>query len=163
MATTTEYFQDHMPENICFGCGRAHENGLRISSYWQGQYAYCHWKPDKRYCGWKQLLNGGIMATLIDCHCMCTAMASAYRKEGRALDSQPMYRYATGTMQLRYKHPVRIQHEVMLKAEVLEETHKKTVLSCNLYAEDICCIEAQVIAIRVFDSSQPVDPSHPFA
>ena len=28
------------------------------------------------------VLNGGIIGTVIDCHCICTAFADAYRREG---------------------------------------------------------------------------------
>ncbi|HLE04464.1 MAG TPA: hypothetical protein VI729_07630, partial [Anaerolineales bacterium] len=86
------YFQDHMPGNLCFGCGSENPEGLHIHSFWEGDEAVCEWASRSRYQGWKGLLNGGILATLIDCHCMGTAMAAAYRSEGRGLGSEPYYR-----------------------------------------------------------------------
>ena len=93
------------------------------------------------------------MGTLIDCHCMCTAMAAAYQEEGRGLDSQPIYRYATGTLTVKYVKPTPNDTPIELRAKVLEIKGKKTVLHCDMYAEGIKTAEAEVIAIRVFDSS----------
>ncbi len=145
-------FQDHMPENVCFGCGHNHE-GLQIKSFWEGDEAVCQWKSENKYHGWADLMNGGIMATLIDCHCMGTAMADAYKRENRALDSMPEYRYATGTLAVRYLKPTP-NTEVELRARVIETKGGKTVLKCDLYSEaGEKTAEAEVVAIRVFDSS----------
>lgn len=154
-----DYFQDHMPENVCFGCGQNHE-GLQIKSYWEGEEAVCKWQSVEKYHGWSDLMNGGIMATLIDCHCMGTAMAYAYKMENRSLDSEPVYRYATGTLSVKYLKPTPNQ-EVELRARVMEVKDRKTVLKCEFYSKEIKTAEAEVVAIRVYDSSKGSD-ANPF-
>ena len=149
-----EVFQHFMPENVCFGCGIHNPHGLQIKSHWEGDLAICEWQPEEKYHGWADLLNGGIMATLIDCHCMCTAMADAYRREDRPLDSVPEYRYATGTLNIKYLKPTSIHHIVRLEARVLETKGRKTVLHCDFVSHGIKTAEAEVVAIRVYDSSQ---------
>jgi len=149
-----DYFQDHMHENVCFGCGKNNHEGLQIKSYWEEEESICEWLPKEKYHGWVNLLNGGIMATLIDCHSMCTAMAHAYRLENRDLESQPEYRYATGTMEIKYLKPTSNNHPVILKAKVVEVKGRKTVVQCDLYSQEVKTAEAKVIAIRVFDSSK---------
>lgn len=141
-----------MPENVCFGCGQNHD-GLQIKSYWEEGVAICKWTSEEKYQGWHNLMNGGIMATLIDCHCMGTAMADAYRREGRELDSGPEYRYATGTLNIRYLKPTP-NDAVELRAQVLEVKGRKTTLSCELISSkgEVTAI-ADVIAIRVYDGS----------
>lgn len=149
----SKYFQDHMPENVCFGCGHNHE-GLQIKSYWDGNEAICDWVSEEKYHGWSHLMNGGIMATLIDCHCMGTAMADAYLREGRALDSLPEYRYATGSLSVKYLKPT-ANTQVQLRARVVEVKGRKTVLKCDLIDEKgMKTAEADVVAIRVYDSSE---------
>lgn len=148
-----QYFQDFMPENVCFGCGVLNKEGLQIKSYWDNDIAICTWMPQEKYHGWANLLNGGIIATLIDCHCMGTAMAYAYKMENRELNSEPIYRYATGTLNIKYLKPTSNNHPVTLKAKVLEFKGKKTILSCDLYSQGVKTVEANVIAIRVYDSS----------
>ncbi|MFK7954090.1 MAG: PaaI family thioesterase [Ekhidna sp.] len=148
----SQYFQDHMPENVCFGCGHNHD-GLQIKSFWDGEEAVCQWTSKEMYHGWSQLMNGGVMATLIDCHCMGTAMADAYKREGRELNSEPEYRYATGTLSVKYLKPTP-NTEVELRARVVEVNGKKTVMKCDFYSEKgEKTAEADIVAIRVFDSS----------
>ena len=149
----SKYFQDHMPENVCYGCGH-NQNGLQIKSYWEGDVAICDWESEEKYHGWSNLMNGGIMATLIDCHCMGTAMAHAYLQEGRTLDTMPEYRYATGTLSVKYLKPT-LNTKVQLRAVVEEVKGRKTVLKCDFLDENgTKTAEADVVAIRVFDSSQ---------
>lgn len=143
-----------MPDNICFGCGTANAEGLHIRSYWEGAEAVCTWHSHPRYQGWPQVLNGGILASLIDCHCMGTAMAAAYRAEGRSLDSYPSYRYATGTLTVRYLLPTPNDHPIELRAQVQEIKGRKTTLTCQVFAAGRQTAQAEVIAIRVADSSQ---------
>ena len=150
----TEYFQDFMPGNVCFGCGRDNHFGLQISSYWDGEEAVCLWNSEEKYQGWPGILNGGIIASLIDCHCMGTAAAAAYRAEERQLGSDPEYRYATGTLNIRYLKPTPNDKKVELRARVTEIKGRKTVLHCAFYAGGQMTAEAEVVGIRVYDSSK---------
>ena len=152
------YFQEYMEGNICFGCGKDHSEGLRIQSQWEGDIAVCHWEPQEKYSGWKGLLNGGILSTLIDCHCMCTSMAAAYKEEGRSLHSEPAYRYATGTMNIKYLQPTPSNQTIELRATVKEIKGRKTTLHCEAWVGDQQTASAEVIALRVYDSSRDDNP-----
>jgi len=143
-----------MHSNVCFGCGNDNHEGLQIKSYWDGDVAICKWISQEKYHGWKNILNGGILATLIDCHTMCTASAYAYRIENRNLGSTPVYKYATGTLTVKYLKPTPNNKPIELKAQVTEQRGKVTTVSCEVYCEGIKTAEATVIAIRVFDSSK---------
>ena len=153
MNTRKTYFQDHMPGNVCFGCGKDNHKGLQINSYWDGEDSVCDWKSKKKYQGWKGIMNGGIIATLIDCHCMGTAAAATYKSENRELGSYPEYRYATGTMNIRYLKPTSNLEPVKLVATVKEIKGRKVTLECIVKSNDIITVSAEVIAIRVYDSS----------
>jgi acyl-coenzyme A thioesterase PaaI-like protein len=149
-----KYFQNTMPGNVCFGCGNDNHEGLQIKSHWEGEVAVCIWKSEEKYHGWANLLNGGIIATIIDCHCMGAAIAYAYRLENRSLDSPPEYRYATGTLNVKYLLPTSNNHPVELRAQIIEVKNRKTVLECELISQGKVTAKAEVVAIRVFDSSQ---------
>ena len=84
-------FQDLIEDNFCFGCGPINEQGLQIKSYWDGPgVSICTYLPEPfQTAGPRGILNGGIIATLIDCHCVCTAIAYAYEREGREVGSVP--------------------------------------------------------------------------
>ena len=149
-----DYFQDHMPGNVCFGCGKNNHQGLKISSYWEGDESVCIWESQEKYQGWEGILNGGILATLIDCHTMCTAMAATYRSENRSMESEPIYRYATGNISVKYLKPTSNTKPIELRATVKEIKGRKVVMSCIAKSDGEITAEAEVIAIRVFDSSK---------
>ena len=151
---TKKYFQDFMPDNVCFGCGQDNHFGLKIKSYWEGEEAVCIWNSEEKYQGWKNVLNGGILASLIDCHTMGTAMAAAYKAEDRPMDTMPEYRYATGTITVKYLKPTSNLKPIELRAKVLEMKGKKVVMVCDAFSEGVRTATAEVIAIRVFDSSK---------
>ena len=46
-----KYFQDFMPENVCFGCGNNNHEGLQIKSYWENDESVLIWKSEEKYHG----------------------------------------------------------------------------------------------------------------
>jgi acyl-coenzyme A thioesterase PaaI-like protein len=149
-----DYFQDHMPGNICFGCGRHNHEGLQISSYWDGAEAVCIWKSQEKYQGWQGILNGGILASLFDCHAMCTAMAAAYKSEQRDLDSEPVYHYATAHLSIDYLKPTPNDLPIEIRAIVKEQKNRKTIIECRALSNGVVTATANVVGVRVFDSSK---------
>ena len=152
---THEYFQHYMPGDVCFGCGSNNPAGLHIHSYWEGDEGVCRWQPQQIHEGWPGVTCGGIIATLIDCHCMATAMATAIRNEGRELGSEPHFRFATGSMNIRYLKPSDSHHEIELRAHVIEvKNEKKYTLQCDVYVQGKKTAEATVVAFLVWRSDQ---------
>lgn len=151
---TSPIFQDHMPGNICYGCGKDNHQGLKIKSYWVGDESVCIWQSEEKYQGWKGLLNGGVLATLVDCHAMCTAMAASYKAEDRTMESEPIYRFATGTMTIRYTAPTSNVAPIEIRATVKEIKGRKVTVLLKVYSEGTVTAEAEVIAIRVFSSAE---------
>ena len=149
---TEQAFQDLIPHNFCFGCGPANAGGLQIKSFWTEDpaTAVCTWTPEPHHAaGPSHVLNGGIIATLIDCHCVCTAMAQAYREEGRAVGSDPHLWFATGSLQVKYLKPTRLDEPVRLVASIEKSKWNKVTLSCDLFSGNDRCAIAKVVAVRV--------------
>lgn len=145
-----EAFQDLIPDNGCFGCGPHNEHGLRIKSYWDGEESVCTFLPEPFHtAGPPQFLNGGITATIVDCHCVCTAIAHAYRTERRAIGSNPHIWCVTASLDVRYLRPVPIDGPVDLRAKILESDGRKTKVGCNVFSKGGECARAEVVAIRV--------------
>ena len=94
------------------------------------------------------------MATIIDCHCIGTAMAYAYKQEDRDIDSTPLYRYATGGLKIKYIKPTSTKDIITLRAEIIEHKQRRITMTCSLKSRDIITAEAEVIAIKVYDSSK---------
>jgi acyl-coenzyme A thioesterase PaaI-like protein len=143
-------FQDSIPGNHCWGCGPLNEHGLHIKSYWDGDRSVCHWTPLPWHAaGPTHILNGGIIATIIDCHCVCTAIANHYREEERSMTSDPAIWCVTGGLEVSYLRPTPIDAEVTLVARISERKGKKTVLACSLLSSEIECATGRLVAIRV--------------
>ena len=143
-------FQDEIPNNHCWGCGSENSHGLQIKSFWSGDEAICTWHPEPHYvAGPKHILNGGVIATVIDCHCICTAIAAAYREEGRSMNSKPQIWYATASIDISYLRPSPINQPVNLVAKIQEMKPKKTTLICSLFVEKDECARGEVVAVRV--------------
>ena len=147
---TKHAFQDKIGKNHCWGCGNLNEHGLQIKSYWDGDGSVCTWQPAAHHmAGPKHILNGGIIATIIDCHCVCTAIAAAYKSEDREIDSEPPIWYATVALNVKYLRATPIDKPVVLRAKITERTEKKTILTCSLLSDGKECAMGEVVAVRV--------------
>ena len=147
-----------MADNNCWGCGAENGTGLQIKSFWDGEETTCRFQPQKHHmAGPTHVLNGGIISTVIDCHCICTSVAAAYRAEGREIGQGEGIWYATGLLNVSFKRPTPIDRPVDLRAVVTDMNERRTKLSCTLSSDGQECAVAEVVAVRV----QPawLDPS----
>ena len=127
----------------CWGCGVANEHGLRLKSYWAGERenqskgtdsdAVCVWQPQPYHIAVPGIVNGGILATLIDCHSAATACADAYRSAGRAIQpgGEPLV-YLTAQLDVRYLRPTPIDGPLTLRARVVERNERRTTVECSV-------------------------------
>lgn len=150
-ATSSEVaFQDAIEHNHCWGCGPNNPAGLRLKSRWQGDVAVAHFTPAAHHTAAPtHVVNGGILATAVDCHAVCTAMADAYRQEGRAVGEAPAIWYATGKLQLEYLRPTPIGRELRITSHVEARAGRRTTLRCVVEADGHATVEAVVVAVRV--------------
>ena len=141
--------QDTIAENHCIGCGPDNSHGLRIKSFWCGELeTLCAFQPEPHMAAAvPSVLNGGVIATLIDCHSVCTAISYARRLAGS--DAEPAAVFATGSLQVRYRRPTPIDHPVLVHAKIVGVGERKTVLECTLTSAGEVCAEATVVAVRV--------------
>ncbi|MCF8032278.1 MAG: PaaI family thioesterase [Desulfarculaceae bacterium] len=132
----------------CFGCGQANPQGLRIQSYWDGEFATCGHTPGPEQMAYPGVVYGGLIASLIDCHSIATAIAAAYQAEGRPMDSRPPIAYVTGNLNVSYLAPAPLGPELELKAWISQATPKKSVVQCELSAEGKLRARGETIAVR---------------
>ena len=141
-----------MAENYCWGCGAENPAGLQLKSYWDGELAVAEWSPSSDYAaGPRHVLNGGIIATLLDCHGVCTAIANAYQREKRAIGTEPDIWYATASMSVDYLRPTPIDAVVQLSARLVANEDRVTTVECVLGVAGKERARASVRAIRVPD------------
>jgi acyl-coenzyme A thioesterase PaaI-like protein len=142
--------QDLVPNNHCFGCGPLNHRGLGLKSYPEGDETVCTFRPSPDHmAGPTHVLNGGIIATVIDCHCVCTAIADAYRAAGRPIGTGPLIWCVTASLKVDYLAPTPIAGPVQLRARVREAKGRKRVVTCELSADGQVRARAEVVAVEV--------------
>ncbi len=143
-------FQDYYPDNVsyCYGCGRLNENGLQIKSYWDGDETVCTFLPRPYHIAIPGYVYGGLIASLIDCHCTGTASAAAYKTEGRAMDSQPPFRFVTASLKVDYLKPTPLGVPLEVRARVKEVKGRKVVMEASLSAQGEICARGEVVAVQ---------------
>ena len=143
-------FQDQGSVYDCHGCGPNNAKGLRIKSYWDGDEAVATWTAEAHHCGGTpDILNGGIIASLIDCHGLNLAIAHAYRAEGRPIGSAPRIGYVTANMNISYLKPAPIAQPIDLRACIIKIEGRKAWVNCTLSAAGQLCATGEVLGIRV--------------
>jgi acyl-coenzyme A thioesterase PaaI-like protein len=158
------YFQDlYLPDRAdCWGCGRNNADGLHIKSYWDGDEAICDFLPRPYFTGHKGILNGGIIATLMDCHCMGLAMAAAHRAEDRQIGSEPLITYVTASLKVDYLKPAPLGDDpVSIRAHITKVDGRKTFMACSLYAQGEECARGEVLAIRLRGAPDKTQENQP--
>lgn len=147
-------FQDYYPDDYshCYGCGRLNEHGYQIKSYWEGDESVCRVLPGKHYSGgMKDILYGGLIASLIDCHGAATAAAAKARELDIVLKPGTMPRFVTGTLQVRYMKPTPMGVEVELRAKVDEIKGRKVTVSVTLGAGGEVTASGSLVMIQIKD------------
>lgn len=142
--------QDFIPENRCWGCGPLNPRGLHVKSFVEGDETVCRFQPSPDHmAGPTHVLNGGIIATVIDCHSVLTAIAAAYRNAGREIGSEPLIWCVTASLKVDYLAPTPIAEPVELRARVTESKGRKHLVRCTLRSGATECARAEVVAVEV--------------
>lgn len=144
-------FQDYYPDNFarCYGCGRLNEHGLHVKSYWDGDESVCTFRPKPYHTAIPGYVYGGLIASLIDCHCTGTASAAAYRAEGREMGSDPPRRFVTASLHVDYLRPTPIDGVLEVRARVKEIKGRKIVVAATLSAAGEICARGELVAVQV--------------
>src|SRR5512135_2640065 len=72
----------YAPRSICFGCGPANPDGLRIRSFPDGDGLVAVWTPQPQHQAFEGAVNGGVIGALFDCHSNWTAAWHLMRQAG---------------------------------------------------------------------------------
>jgi acyl-coenzyme A thioesterase PaaI-like protein len=144
--------QDIWPNGTCYGCGPANPHGLQIKSHWaqDDSGVTCVFTPKPHHnAGFDNVMYGGMLASLCDCHSIWTAIAYTYRHERREHGSRPAISYVTGNLNVSYLAPTPLDQPIMLRAHAEEISGRKAKVYCAIFAGEKKTVEARVLAIRI--------------
>jgi acyl-coenzyme A thioesterase PaaI-like protein len=116
--------EKYAQNNACWGCGPANLDGLRIRSFPKNGEVVAEWKPQKKYEAFPGVLNGGVIGTLLDCHCNWTA---AYHLMKRAQTDRPPCT-VTAEYSIKLLRPAPTSDFVFLSAKVADLTDDRATI-----------------------------------
>ena len=127
--------ETYAPHNACFGCGPANEKGLHVRSFAQGDEVVAEWKAEPHHEAFPGVLNGGIVGSLLDCHCNWTAAWHLMKQSGAATPPCTV----TADYAIVLKRPTPTSGPISLKARVLSSTEDRVVVEGELWAGGKLC------------------------
>ena len=142
--------ETYAPANRCFGCGPANAAGLRIRSFEAGDEVVAEWMPEPHHEAFPGALNGGIIGTLLDCHCNWTAAVHLMRRRG--VTHPPCTVTAEYAIQMR--RPTPSTTPVRLRARVTASDDARATVEGTLEADGRVCATCRAVFVAV-------QPGHP--
>jgi len=139
------------PAGRCFGCGPANEHGLRIRSVpgADATHVLCDFTPERDHEAFDNVVSGGIIGTVLDCHMNWTAVHHFMRARG--LDHAPAC--VTSEFRVVFKRPTP-RGPMHIDAHVVSATEDRATVEATLTAG------GKVTALG-FGEFVAVKPGHP--
>ncbi len=120
------------PQNRCFGCGHSNEKGLRLQSFVEGQKLVAQFEPQSHHEAFAGVLNGGIIGSLLDCHCNWAAAYHLMTTSG----ASELPCTVTAEYTIKMKSPTPTDQTIHLTAAVVEASERKVVVEGTLGTTD---------------------------
>ncbi len=138
------------PQSICFGCGPANQQGLRIHSFERGDEVVCEWRAKEHHHAFPGMLAGGIAGTLLDCHSNWTAAVHLMKANGLARPPTTV----TAEYEVKLRRPIPTDGPISLRAKVVESTADRATVEASLEAGGKLCATCRGTFVAV-------TPGHP--
>jgi acyl-coenzyme A thioesterase PaaI-like protein len=140
----------YAPHGICFGCGPANEQGLRIKSHWEGDQFVAHFRPEPHHQAFPNVLNGGICGALLDCHSNWCAVTTLMKERG--LVEAPSC--VTSEFHVKLKRPTPTDTELLVVARPVKVEGDIVTIDAELRAGDKVTATCRGVFVAV-------KPGHP--
>jgi len=137
--------EEHAPNSICFGCGPANEDGLRIRSFRSESGLEMEFSPKAEHQAFPGMINGGIIGTLLDCHGNWTAAMALMDRLGET--EPPCTVTASYSIKLRRPTPYGATLRISSEIEEIGEGRAKVLMS--LRAGDEVCATGEGLFVAV--------------
>jgi len=124
--------QRYAPDNVCFGCGQANPRGLQIRSFAEGDDPWgevvMEWMPEPHHEAFDQVLNGGIIGTLMDCHSNWTAIWHLMCRDGRDKATPCV----TAEFHVKMRRPTPSRQQLRVTARAVESDENRVTVEAML-------------------------------
>jgi acyl-coenzyme A thioesterase PaaI-like protein len=123
------------PTLTCFGCGHANDKGFRLRSYREGELTVAEFTPRPEHDNGFGFVNGGIIATILDCHGAAVVMSEAAERDWRAADGAPVP-FITAGFEVRFLRPTPLGPTLRLVASPVSVSEDEIVVRADVEVED---------------------------
>lgn len=146
-------FQDYYPDHLshCYGCGKLNEHGYQIKTVWDGDETLTTFTPMHYHTAVPGFVYGGLLASLIDCHGTGSAAAAMYKQENREMNTEPSFRFLTGSLNVKYVKPTPIDCTLQIRGKIREIKGKKVTVDVEVWAKGEVTVTGEVVTIQVPD------------
>jgi acyl-coenzyme A thioesterase PaaI-like protein len=135
---------------MCFGCGPANTEGLRIKSFVRDKFVVAQFMPAPYHIAFEGMINGGIIGVLLDCHMNWTAAWSLMTLQ--QLETPPCT--VTAEYKVQFALPTPADQLLQVSAWVVDQSERKSVIEATLSAN-------QVVTAKGSGTFVAVRPGHP--
>jgi len=136
--------------SICFGCGPANKDGLHIQSYPENDTVVCDWTPETKYQAFPGALYGGLIGSLLDCHCNWAAAWHLMQKNN--LDKPPCT--VTAEYSVKFHRVTPSAQPVKLVARVVQSGNSSATVEAELFSSGELTATCHAVLVSV-------KPGHP--
>jgi acyl-coenzyme A thioesterase PaaI-like protein len=133
------------PRLICYGCGPANPDGLQLKSYLEGDQLVAHFQAEKKHQAFEGMLNGGVIGTLLDCH--CNWMACCHLMKRLNLPAPPTT--VTAEYTIKMEHPTPIAGPLELRAWVVDASDRRVTVDGTISAGELVTARCRGIFVAV--------------
>lgn len=149
--------QDLYPDDFahCYGCGRLNAHGLHLKSEWRDGKAVARFQPASDHMALPGFVYGGLIASLFDCHAMATAAGATMAAAGAEPGRDPTPRFVTASLHVDFLRPTPLGPELTLRGHAVEVGERKVVVEMSIFADDLECARARVVAVRAPATMRP--------
>ena len=149
--------QDTYPDELahCYGCGRLNDHGLHFRTFWDGDETVTRYTPQPWHIAIPGYVNGGLLASLMDCHGTGTAAASAYRAEGREMGTLPLRRFVTASLKVDYLKPTPLGVELEARGRATSIRGRKVVVEARILADGVVTVKGEIVAVELPERMRP--------
>jgi acyl-coenzyme A thioesterase PaaI-like protein len=143
----------YAPSSVCFGCGPANANGLRIRSVPAvdgPDEVVATWRARPEHEAFVGVLNGGICGTLLDCHMNWAAVWRLLRDTG-ARDAPDC---VTAELAIRFLRPTPTDRPITIRGRAVESDGTRVVVEGSIEVDGTTTATARGTFVAV-------GPGHP--
>ncbi len=140
--------ETYWPDGICFGCGPANDKGLHLRSFSEGEVLVARWQPEEHHQAFPNILNGGIIGTLLDCHSAATGWWGL--SDG---GQNPIPNLVTAEYTIKLLRPTPVDGALTIVGQPLETAGRRVRVAAHIEAAGETTARCEGTFVRPRDQS----------